>query len=398
MEDGRPASQHDAFGSEDRPEIDERARCAIVLAGMGPPSKASGWVTGLGAVTSVGLDAATTCASIRAGIARPSEVDGHQSVSLLDYALVPTTGHVVPGLARGFSNVGRWLQLAAPAIEDLCASASLPSPEVDRPFWSATIAYLLVPGLSLRFIIDPFYSEAQLPGTLRDPLLRRVASVFAPQRVGVLPQGRPGLLELVCSIRWPIPGVQRVVIVATDSLVDVPALRWLSENRRLKNDDNPVGLSPAEASVALMLEDPDGAQQRGARPHAILHAVATDVDPERRAGQGPGGLGLARAVGKVLEQTSLQHGAAGHVADLNGEVWRAKELADARLRVGLDRWRDDHDMIPATSTGDPGVAMPALQLAVACKALERGYAPGSSLLVTSSDVRGGVGATIIGKG
>ena len=355
-------------------------------------------IVALGAVTSVGLDAATTCASIRAGITRPSDLEGHQSLSHLDYELAPTTGHVVPGLARGFSNVGRWIQLAAAAIEDLCTSAGLPRPDQDRRFWEATSAHLIVPRMGIRFGIDPYCSEALLPTTLRDPLLTRVAGVFSPKRTSVLAKGPLGVFELLRAIDWRALGYLRVVIVAVDSLVDAPALRWLEDQGCLKNDMNPVGLSPGEAAVALMLEEPRTAQYRGAEALATVFATATDLDPERSADRGAGGVGLARATSTVLQQTSLHEcGAASHVSDLNGEVWRARELAAAQQRVGFSRWSTDRIVLPALSTGDPGAAMSALQLAVASRALQRGYAGGASVLVTSSERSGQVAAAIVGR-
>lgn len=318
----------------------------------------------------------------------------------LDYAPTPTTGHAAPDLAGGFSTIGRWLQLAAVAIEDLCVSAALPRPQDDPRFWHATVAYLVVPELTLdRFRSEPYCTEDGLPGNFRDPLLMRVGHCFAPARLGLVPKGRHGVLEVLRSVSWRTAGVERFIIVATDSLVDVSSLRWLDESGRLKSDLNPVGLSPGEASVALMLEEPRIARNRGARASAILHAVATDLDPERGAGNGAGGIGLARATTEVLERTSLhEHGAACFVADLNGEPWRARELAYAQQRVGHERWNSDRMMLPAMSTGDPGAAMPALQVLVATKALQRQYAGGSSVLISSSDPGGRVGAAIIGRG
>lgn len=362
-------------------------------------SVATAWITGMGAVTSVGLDAATTCASIRAGISRPSALEGHESMDYFEYALAPTTGHVVPELARGFSGVGRWLQLAAAALEDLCASSGLPAPAADPRFWQATVAIVVLPEISpARFGPDPYTKEDGLPTAFRDPLLARVAKAFAPGRTTVLAKGRHGLLEALRSITWQAQGVERFVVLATDSLVDVPSLLWLEETRRLKNDMNPVGLSPGEASVALLLEEPRTAQNRGAKAQAVLHAIATDLDPERSATKGPGGVGLARATAEVLQHTSLhERGAASHVSDLNGEVWRARELAAAQQRVGHARWSSDRIVLPVVSTGDVGTALPALQIAVATKALQRGYASGPTALVTSSDPQGRVGAAIIGK-
>ena len=361
-------------------------------------SPASAWITGLGAVTSVGLDAATTCASIRAGIARPSDLDGHESHAYLEYSVAPTTGHVVPDLAKGFSGVGRWIQLAVAAIEDLCKSAGLPTPKADPRFWQGTVAELVVPEIDERFDADPDIDETRLSTSFRDPVLRRVASIFSPRRASVLARGRNGVLEVMRAADWRVEGLDRVIVVATDSLVDLTALRWLAETNRLKNDTNPVGLSPGEASVAVLLEDPRAAKQRGARPLANLHTVATDLDPERSAEEGPGGVGLGRAALAVLEQAALlEHGAASFVSDLNGEVWRARELAAAQQRVGHGRWHLDNMMLPIVCTGDLGAAMPALQIALAAKALQRGYAGGSSVLVTSSEPAGAVGAAVVAK-
>src|SRR5262252_9886938 len=93
-------------------------------------------ITALGAVTSVGIDAVTTCASIRAGLSRPEALDGAIVLDLEDYQEVPVTGHQVGTLTRGFSNVGRWLQLAPVALRDLCVSGSLPLPQADAAFWA----------------------------------------------------------------------------------------------------------------------------------------------------------------------------------------------------------------------------------------------------------------------
>lgn len=356
------------------------------------------WITALGAVTSVGLDVATTCASIRAGVSRPAELEGHESMAYLDYELAPTLGHPVPELARGFSGVGRWLQLAAAAIEDLCESGGLP-PADDRAFWQSTVAYLVLPRIeALRFMTAPHCREDGLAQSFRDPLLSRTSSRFAPARIGIVARDRSGFFELLSSITWHGQGIERIIMIATDSLVDALSLQWLDEGGRLKNDMNPVGLSPAEASVAVMLEEPRTASTRGAQGLAVLHAVATDTDPERSAGKGPGGVGLARAAQTVLERSSLSsHGAAAFVSDLNGEVWRARELAAAQLRVGHERWSSDRMVLPVVSTGDPGAALPALQIAVAARSLQRGYAGGSSVLVTSSEPRGRVGAAVVGR-
>lgn len=350
-------------------------------------------ITGVGAVTSVGLDAATSCASIRAGLSRPTELS-HSSVSYLDYALTPTMGHEVPVLTRGFSNIGRWLPLSAAAIEDLCVSARLPSPGEAPEFWASTAAYLVLPEIDERFEHDRYCTEAALPRHYQEPLLGMTAARFAPRWVTLVPGGRISVFEISSSVPWQ-PDLDRAIIVATDSLVDASGLAWLEENGRLKSDMNPVGLRPGEASVAVLLESPRAARHRGQVPSVFLRAVATETDSEKEQGGSGEGAALARAVSQVLRAEAMAP--ASHVADLNGEVWRARELALARQRVEGPGW-PERAILPALSVGDPGAAMSALQVAVAVASLQRGWSGGASVLVTSSEPGGRVASAIIGAG
>ena len=123
-----------------------------------------GVITALGAVTSVGLDAVTTCASIRAGISRPQTLLEHPVLDREAHASVGVTGHPVSLVTRGFTGVGRWLQLAALALEDLCESGALPGPEA-ASLWSSTLCTVVAPVLDAeRFAMEPYPAD---PGTWR---------------------------------------------------------------------------------------------------------------------------------------------------------------------------------------------------------------------------------------
>ena len=360
-------------------------------------------ITGMGAVTSVGLDAVTTCASIRAGLSRPQAIDEHPVLDLEEQAPVGVTGHPVPLLTRGFCGVGRWLQMAAVALEDLAHSASLPSPE-DVRFWSATACYVVVPVLDVpRFLPDPGCgSSTALMSSLVHPLRARVAPFCSLARAMVRPRGRVGVLEAVqrAAEHFRQRECERVVVLAVDSLVDGPSLAWLAEHDRLKHDDNPVGLSPGEGAVALLLEAPWTAEAREAPQLGLVRAVATGEEPAdvvtsgRRQGEQ-----LARAVEAVLVTGGGRLPYAAEVGtDLNGEAWRAEEYGHARVRVPRSTWDGEREELPAASVGDLGTAISALQVALACRSLTRGYASTDRVLVTTSDEYGHVGAAMIWKG
>lgn len=356
---------------------------------------ASTVVTALGAVTPVGLDATTTCASIRAGLARPAPIDEFQVLDRDEQEPIALTGHPVALLTRGFVGVGRWLQLLAPAVLDLCRD--LPGSDVPR-FWAATTCTLVAPLLDPgRFEEDPACeSEQALMTSLVAPLLARVAGRFAPARVVVRGAGRCGALEAIARADEELAAgrCERVVVLAVDALTDAPSLRWLAGHGRLKEDENPVGLMPGEAAVGLLCESPAGARRRRAAPLARVAAVATlgeAPDVER----GPGEA-LADVITRALADARVPPAHPPDVIlDLNGEHWRAEEYGHARARVPPALWGGGRVHLPAASVGDVGAAMSALQIALACRALARGYAGAPHVLCAASDEYGPVGAAVL---
>ena len=291
-------------------------------------------ITGLGAVTSVGMDAVTTCASIRAGISRPAPLESIRVLDLEDYKEVSITGHPAGAIARGFSNVGRWLQLAPVALADLCSNQALPSPKRDPTFWARTKCLVALPFLDQRFEPDPYCTNDMIDGAFSAPLASRVQQFFGPSGTYVHARGRTGVLESIVAAGPLIRRgeTDRVVLVVVDSLVDTPALEWLLEYNRIKCDENPIGLSPGEAACAFMLEDAAAAKARGAAMAVSVRAIATANEAKaflaNELGQGEA---LATVISRVLSDVGVMFQGTV-VADLNGEKWRAYEFGCARAR------------------------------------------------------------------
>jgi len=359
-------------------------------------------ITGVGAVTSVGMDAVTTCASIRAGLTRPVPLDHGFVLDIQDQQEVPVTGHPAGSVARGFSNVGRWLQLAPLALEDLCSSAALPTPLEDPVFWGQTTCLAVVPVLGERFLPDPNCSNEEIDAAFILPLVERVRRFCVPARTRILARGRVGVLDGLEMVRGHLArhDQERAILLVVDSLVDIAGVEWLTEMGRLKSDDNPVGLSPGEAACAFLLEHPSGASARAASAVAFVRSVATGHEPlSFLAGEISQGQVLAEVIRTVLANTNAGAPFEGSViADLNGEAWRAHEFGTARTRVPRSLWEGDDVMLPVGSTGDAGAATAGIQLAVACRALARGYAAGDAVLMTCSDEEGAVGAAMLDRG
>ena len=359
-------------------------------------------ITAIGAVTSVGFDARTTCASIRAGIGRPSVLDQFSVLDHLEQEPAPVSAHPVDLLTRGFSHVGRWLQMAAPALEDLCRSAKLPGVD-DRAFWDATLCLVVLPMVDEPRFLEAEHGEddAALEREFMGPLRALVSGFFAPKRYALMTRGRIGVLEAfgLANEHFRAGHYERVAVLATDSLVDDASVLELVRQGRLKEDSNPVGLVPGEGSVAFMIEDGRVAKSRGATPLARIASVATDREPKCLA-QGEQSLGEALA--RVVAQALLRAGVVlpfdrPPLTDLNGEKWRSEEFGHAMVRVPPARWNSTSVETPASSVGDVGAAMAALQIIIAARSLSRGYSNGDSVMVTSSDESGEVGAAIVVK-
>jgi 3-oxoacyl-[acyl-carrier-protein] synthase I len=358
-------------------------------------------ITGMGAVTSVGLDAVTTCAAIRAGLSRPEPLLEHAVLDREEQAPIGVTGHPVSLVTRGFVGVARWLQLAALALQDLARSANLPGPE-DARLWADTVCYVVVPVLDVpRFLDEPACEsiDTVIAGFVH-PLRARVAPFFSLARAITWCRGRVGVLHAIQLAAEHVRHreCERIVVLAVDSLTDGSALAWLAEQGRLKHDDNPVGLMPGEGAVALMLEAPWSAQARGVAPLGHVAAVATSQEPKAlMSGHRSQGEALARVVEAALLTAGRLPYAAEVITDLNGETWRAQEYGHARVRVPRSTWEGDAVELPATSVGDLGAAMTALQLVLACRSLHRGYATTDRVLLTTSDEYGHVGAAVLEK-
>src|SRR5260370_1312942 len=84
-------------------------------------------VTAQGMVSSLGLDAATSCAAARAGLRRAQELDTMKFASLDGRTMECAVGHQAPIITHGFEGASRLAQLVAGALRDLASQVSIPS-------------------------------------------------------------------------------------------------------------------------------------------------------------------------------------------------------------------------------------------------------------------------------
>lgn len=354
-------------------------------------------VSEVGIVTSVGRDAHTTLTSILAGIARPKELGYFAIVDPELQEPQGVVGHPIEALTEGFHLYGLWLRVGLKCLEDLLSRAGL---ERGPQVWQRGALIAVAPDIRS----ERFMSEGdESPEALREPYLDRIAGWLGvpAERVKAVAVGPTGLYQALelAGRALERQDVDRVAILAVDSLLDTLSLEWLAEHDRLKTPAVPAGLMPGEAGVALLIERP-GAKGLG----VSVRAIASEAPPPRGAPAGGAdpawqtsverGARLAQVLERCLARAPRGDGAARMlVSDQNGEQWRAEELAHCSLKLG-DLWPADAELLlPALSVGDTGAARAALGCGIAALALKHGEARESIVLTSTFD--GAAGAALL---
>ncbi|XXY51487.1 hypothetical protein WME91_10125 [Sorangium sp. So ce269] len=351
-------------------------------------------VTGMGMVSSLGLDVVTACAAARAGLVLTEELDYYGVRSPDDGKVSGLLACPVRDLSRGFEGAARLQRLLEGALLDLLRQApdlagaashagvylALPDPRRAAPGEEAPVAE---------------HGAERADSTSRAALLVRNAARLARWPADLelreaSSAGHSGVAHVIArAISDLAEGRVRVALVAgVDSLLEEETLAWLEHARRLKVPGLPVGLRPGEAAAVVALETEHAASARGARKLAVVRE-ARFAEDERTL------LSRANPTGAVLADLILGLDRDGSpawlVTDLNGESYRAMEWGNVVIRVRARRRGFSPRAVwhPAASFGDTGAASGGVALCAAASALARGYAPSPSAVITStSDGRG----------
>ena len=348
-------------------------------------------ITGLGMITAVGRDCVSSCASMRAGISRTRDIPSFTSLDLDEQEPVSVQGCAVHGITEGFQRLGVWIRLAAAALSDLLLTSGLRGHKAG--FWDQTAVLAVTPVHDEQRFEDMDWSGESITRQYILPVGRVCGISFRRDLIEVVSSGHAGAaVALQRGMELMRQGIRRVLVIAADSYLDPYSLDWLANSGRLKTPDNPAGLIPGEAGACFLCE-PGGALTTNAR--AVVHRVQTAVEPDHYSvGRRSQGECLASVISSALNENGDESAGADLMADLNGEEWRAYELACARVRLRrrLEGFRISY---PAISFGETGAVSGLAAICAATRALERGYALGGQVLITSSSDHGHVGAMYV---
>jgi 3-oxoacyl-[acyl-carrier-protein] synthase-1 len=404
-------------------------------------------VTGVGMVSSLGYDAAASCAAARSGIVR-AQGGGFRYVSAEDHDLREAVGHPAGEVTLGFEGAGRLIAMAVAAVEDLVRSGTLERldqrraglfvalPDAERvnsgrellPDSAAAVAGAAGPGEDEEddddeagdegdededadaseeegeAEIDTSSSRAaagrgrtateskpEPPGErVCQGLLSITSLLIPPARCFHFYAGHSGFAQAVVSAAEALRRgtIQHAIVGGIDSLLDEPTLRWLAETRRLKTEDEPCGLQPGEAGVFFTLDLEETARQRKAPIRAMLAIAGEGVEEDSLlAGKPALGKGLSQAIVDLFSKfPELSAQPFWILSDHNGESYRAQEWGYTLARLGAEfpKLREASVWYPALSFGDTGAASGAVALALSLAAFSKSYHPAPSALILSS--------------
>jgi len=331
----------------------------------------------LGMTTPVGLSAPSTCAALRAGIARLQELP--VATPLED----PVVGAWVPSiLALGLH---RLLRLLVPALEEV--TAHIPREELR--------SIPLIVGVAGHERPD---RPARIDRDLLASLAQRLRAKFSPGFSQLISEGRTSVFRGVGIARDLLERrlAPRCIVAGVDSMISQDAIGWLYQSKRLKLPDDPDGVMPGESAAAVELLGPD-AIERPEENGVLICGMGFAQESATIMGDEPNlASGLTDAVRAALAETGLRLADVDlRISDVTGEQYYFRETSTVVSRL----LRQHKDAFPlwhcADGIGDVGAAVGAVLLGQAAVALRKGYSPGPLVLCQSSADTGQRAAVVL---
>lgn len=316
-----------------------------------------------GLVTSVGFNAASSFAAMRAGIRSVKETNLWDPES----GQYLSAGRVM--LPHWWIGVGKMADLVAPAIFE-CLNEADHVPLCDIPVLLGVASHeqpFRLEGLNENILEEIEYRIGSK--------LNQYSQVISNDHISVA----TGL-----EIAQKLIGDRKVrfcIIAAVDSLIRQDLKNYYLEKRRLLTENNSNGFCVGEAGSAILVTSSssigDNKLEILGTGYAIENSTIESEEPVRAQG-------LTEAVRKAFTKADVTIQELDYrIADLNGEHYKAKEMTLAMGRFPrrptsklFDIWH------PIEFIGDVGAAIGPILLGWALHAGQRDYGIGNNVLCT----------------
>jgi len=320
------------------------------------------WITGLGMITPAGLDAASTWQALAAGkrFVRPAEALAASGCRTTFAGQV--CGFRTPADA---DHLDRSIQFALAAAAEAMGQAGLPTgPSGAAPGHRRAVVVGSSKGCILRFarLHDRWFRRAEpLEGSLADIAPDAPATTLAraywPEApaLGVIGACATGTQAIIRAAQWIDDGRAELVLCgACDASIHplcVAAFERMGVLAQCPPGADPqascrpfdagrTGFAIGEGAAMLILESPQHARSRGARPLARLVGWALAADPTGITKLDPTGRSLAQAIRASLHRAGLSADQIDYV-NAHGTGTPSNDLAETQaLRNALGKQAD----------------------------------------------------------
>nr|WP_254624236.1 MULTISPECIES: hypothetical protein [unclassified Myxococcus] len=334
----------------------------------------------MGARTPVGLTAASSAASVRAGISRYAE---YPFIDLRGERVVVAADALLTTRLEGRE---RLLPMAESVLDELEAELGekvlyggrltvlLALPET-RPGFSENDAAWVVQSLEARLSRKTSKVSVELAGRGHSGAILAVEQV-----VKECSEGRDNLF----------------LVVGADSYHHPETFVWLEQCRRFAQPGVRSGFVPGEGAGGLALMSAGLRRRLGFPSGAIVRGACTAQEARLRDSEtGSLGVGMTQAVQGAVARLDLATESVDTVyADINGERYRSEEWGFVALRAPKV-WKGPSYKAPSDCWGDMGAAFGALGGVLAIQSFARGYARGPRALVMAGSDSGLRGAMLL---
>ncbi|TPL03036.1 MULTISPECIES: 3-oxoacyl-ACP synthase [unclassified Mesorhizobium] len=324
-----------------------------------------------GMVTAVGLDAASSCAAMRA------RLDGFQETRFAVPSGEWLIGAPVP-LPRNWIGEERLAHMAAAAIIE---------------------AFEIVPQARGQTALILCVAEEDRPGRpVGDgrnlfALIGEISELGKTIRPRMIAHGRPsGHVALDAARRLLASGsIGFVMIVGVDSYLTPTSVNHYLRETRLVTTMNSNGFIPGEAAAAILCAPSGGVLRLTGLGLARESAhIYNEMDYPLR------GEGMTSAYKNALAESQRLHSDVMlKIGDLVGETYWFQQSALAMLRTQRERSTVQPIWTLAASLGNIGAAAGPVMIAWAMQAVQRGYAPAGPIMVEASGDNGACGVAIV---
>lgn len=336
------------------------------------------FIVGVGMTTAVGLSAAETAASVRAGTMRftpipwlDGRLDPFTLAHLPDDLLPPISDRV--DAAKITYREERMLRLATKPLKE----AAEPAGKGAR---LGLVLAIPTPGNSaVPLDGGKFVHRLALQANLKlDPMLTSTVS-----------EGRAGGMNAIAAASELIRkgGADLMLAGGVDSYRDLYLLGTLDSEGRVKSARHLDGFIPGEGAGFVLLASAKATGMGSSLKHVSrLSPVAKGTEPGHLYSAAPyRGHGLAEAFANLFSASPPESPIAEVYSSMNGESHWAREWGVAFLR-NKTRFDPEHGMHhPADCYGDTGAACGTILTGLAALGIQQGYRRAPALVYASSD-------------